>query len=240
AALREAAKVSFEKVPTQQVLAELLDELGEHERTNILGATDPPPAEASPDPSDLVTGQAAARVPSAIHSAETQATPSLPEAAPSTPPAIALVTAAALATDSAMRRTVSKPRGVMAIGAAAGALVVAGLLFAFTRGAAPREAETAGSATHATSSGTLPPPATAPVVSTAAAAWTAVPLPPPPSEKPVTALPLASPSPASTLRPRPAAAPAPAAPVAAPAKPSCNPPYEFDQDGNKRWKRECL
>ena len=37
-----------------------------------------------------------------------------------------------------------------------------------------------------------------------------------------------------------AAAPLTAAPPSAPNKPSCNPPYEFDENGNKRWKRECL
>jgi hypothetical protein len=48
-----------------------------------------------------------------------------------------------------------------------------------------------------------------------------------------------SPSVPVAPRPHPQAAPA-AAPPASAAKPNCNPPYEFDESGNKRWKRECL
>jgi len=35
-------------------------------------------------------------------------------------------------------------------------------------------------------------------------------------------------------------APGAAPPSTATNKPGCNPPYEFDENGNKRWKRECL
>jgi hypothetical protein len=28
--------------------------------------------------------------------------------------------------------------------------------------------------------------------------------------------------------------------IAAPSKPNCTPPYTFDAQGNRKWKRECL
>jgi eukaryotic-like serine/threonine-protein kinase len=40
----------------------------------------------------------------------------------------------------------------------------------------------------------------------------------------------------NTPKTPPGAAPA----AAAPSKPDCNPPYTFDSDGNRKWKRECL
>jgi serine/threonine protein kinase len=42
----------------------------------------------------------------------------------------------------------------------------------------------------------------------------------------------------NTAQPAPAAPPAPASP--GPKHSNCTPPYEFDANGNKRWKRECL
>jgi hypothetical protein len=59
-----------------------------------------------------------------------------------------------------------------------------------------------------------------------------------PAVRTTAATPLASPLPSS-----PSAAPASAAvasATAAPLKPNCDPPYEFDANGNKRWKRDCF
>ncbi len=54
-------------------------------------------------------------------------------------------------------------------------------------------------------------------------------------------LPAASTAATTTWRPPPSTpAPAAAIPSRAPSMPSCNPPYTFDDQGNKKFKRECL
>jgi serine/threonine-protein kinase len=253
-ALREAARESFDRVPTQGVLADLLDDLVEHEHTNILGATDPPPANDAaaegqgPDPSELVTGRGPVARPHPAVDTQMGMAPAPDKArSPAPPPAIALITAAAVATDSALRRTTSRPRGVVAAGAVAGAFGVAAVLLAITRGPSTKEAGLTGSATRPSTdaTGAAPPHDLTPPVSsiTAPAAWTAIPLTPAVPGKPANAPPQVG---TGAPRPRPVGGPPPAAVApaaavpAAPPKPNCNPPYEFDGDGNKRWKRECL
>ncbi len=140
-------------------------------------------------------------------------------------------TAEAVATDSALRRTVSKPRGVMAAGVALGGLGLAAALFLATRGTPSKDASTSGSASQATT-GAAPPSASVStrvvVPATAAAAWTAVPTTPHP-EASVHLAPLPTSVPMAP-RPRPVATPSPAgASPATPGKPNCSPPYEFDE-----------
>ena len=166
--------------------------------------------------------------------------------APETPPAIAMITAAAVATDSSLRRTVSRPRPVLAMGLGAAGVLVAIVLMVVTRATPSKDAGTAGSATRATAAAvpsspmtgtTIAPPSDwTPVAPTAAPQHNDTAAPPtvnaaPPARTAPTAAPQATP------RVRPVAS-APSGP--APAKASCNPPYEFDESGNKRWKRECL
>jgi eukaryotic-like serine/threonine-protein kinase len=267
-ALREASRTAFNVVPTAAVLVELLDEVGEHEKTNVLGATDPPSAEAlvSLSPSDeIVTGSRAvppetaaphtiaglAPAPSAAgrlapgHAVERAAgIPAPRESAPRiVPPVIGVITTEAMATDSAMRRTLAKPRGVMAAVMAAGIVGISLVLLVTMRAGPNKNASTAGSASHPTASAAPSPPAIAPAAAASSApeGWIAVPvvtasapsvrLVPTPSSLPLAARPHSL---GPTASPPAAAAPPP------PGKPSCNPPYEFDESGNKHWKRECL
>jgi serine/threonine protein kinase len=84
-----------------------------------------------------------------------------------------------------------------------------------------------------------PPTASAPSSVTATASVAASQAAPPAApEVRLDDLPASSASAPSGVKPRPPPTPAP---VAAPAaKRGCHPPYEFDANGNKRWKRECL
>jgi serine/threonine-protein kinase len=268
-ALREASRTAFNVVPTAAVLVELLDEVGEHEKTNVLGATDPPPAESllSLNPSDeIVTGSRAVppeggasphtivglapvpsssgRLPPGVAGERAAGVPAPRESAPRiTPPVIGVITTEAMATDSAMRRTLAKPRGVMAAVMAAGIVGISLVLLMAMRAGSNKDTSTAGSASHPTASAAPSPPAIAPVAvaSSAPEGWTAVPVvtASAPSVRLVptpTSLPLAAhPHSVAPTTPSPAAAS-----PASPGKPSCNPPYEFDESGNKHWKRECL
>jgi hypothetical protein len=136
----------------------------------------------------------------------------------------------------------AKPRGVIAI--ALGVLVVGVVVtMAIVRPGGPADdANTARSASQVTTAPSAVPenPAPSPVATLA----------PSPSVAPALASSwLSRPSPEATApgvsavaHPRPLALAATGVPAAAPAvsKASCNPPYEFDAAGNKRWKRECL
>jgi serine/threonine protein kinase len=303
-ALRTAAEQAFNEAPNPARLSEMLDEMVEHEKTNLVVPAAGVPAEpkesseptepkraAQPDTdsSELPTGSgvaaakpapapatlAAGSVPGRPHDAPAadpvQASPrEQPPAAraPASPVArerplaAGMITAEAMATDSAMRRTLSKPRSALAVGGAAAALGVVAILVFAMRSGSSSDATTAGSAAHATAVAAPSVPSTASpsvakVANTVDPSWTAVPTPPPapgvsavsatavsPQSLPTAAPPVVQAAP----RPRPAfqgASPAtltPSGPAAAPApnKPNCNPPYEFDANGNKRWKRECL
>jgi serine/threonine protein kinase len=258
AALREAAAAAFTTVPIASVVAALLEELVEHEKTNILTPTElPAPAPVLKlivDSDEIPTGtRAAARAvvpPDRASSASaTQLGTGMPESR-AVVPVVGVITAAAVATDSSLRRTAPRPRGLMAAGGVLAALAIGGTLLVAMRSSSSKNAPTAGSATHETAAAVpSSPPSSSPGTSASAAsgAWTpvatapAAPIAPPgiaapPAQVRIVALP---PSQPVTPRVRPVA-PAPVSPVAAPAKPSCNPPYEFDEGGNKRWKRECL
>jgi hypothetical protein len=144
---------------------------------------------------------------------------------------------------------VPKSRGVMAAAFALGALGIGGVVFVATRGPESKAVAPAASGIHVTTPVATTSSSAAPAVSLVAApgAWTAVAPPPRPERlEPASNTPSVPVSALAPLRPPPhpatpgAAAPLTAAPPSAPNKPSCNPPYEFDENGNKRWKRECL
>jgi serine/threonine protein kinase len=258
AALREAAAAAFTTVPVASVVAALLDELVEHERTNILAPTElplpTPVLKPIVDSDEIPTGtRGAAKMvvpPDRASSASaTQLGTGMPESR-AVVPVVGVITAAAVATDSSLRRTAPRPRGLMAAGGVLAALAIGGTLLVAMRSSPSKDAPTA-SATRETAAAvpSSPPSSSAPGTSASAAsgAWTPVATPPgapiappgvaaPPAPVRIVSLPPSQPV-APRVRP---VAPAPASPVAAPAKPSCNPPYEFDESGNKRWKRECL
>jgi tRNA A-37 threonylcarbamoyl transferase component Bud32 len=238
-ALRDAAREAFTTVPVASVLAEMLDELVERERT-LLAPTEPPqpgPLKPIVDSDEIPTGTRAAVARAAA--VETL----VGTVAPESPPAVGVITAAAVATDSSLRRTASRPRGIAAAGAALAGIGIGVVLLVVTRASPSKDAPTAGSATRATA---IAAPST-PVSASAAApavtgAWTAVAVVPAPIATQPAAPTRVAPQPPSVPvapRPHPQGAPA-AAPPASAAKPNCNPPYEFDESGNKRWKRECL
>jgi hypothetical protein len=121
------------------------------------------------------------------------------------------------------------------------------LLFVITRGPSTKGADLAGASAQPSTGASVAmslrdsgPSATG---ITSPAAWTALPVVPSAPEKRTTApaqLAPVAPRPRPGPNTAPPAAVGPVAPPAAPGKPNCNPPYEFDADGNKRWKRECL
>ncbi len=126
--------------------------------------------------------------------------------------------------------------GTVVAAAGIGSVVGIGLVFMLLRGTMePTATATAAAAPIPT------PTATATATSIAIA-----PVPDPGAAVPVDQLPMVRMDPAvAAPRPKPAASAAgsvSAAPptAAAPAKPSCTPPYDFDSKGNKRWKRDCF
>ena len=256
-ALREAARAAFETVPVAAVLAGMLDDLGDRDKTRFNAPTELPAAAPAlrpiVDSDEIPTGTRAAVAPIVAVPSPVVTATRAGIGAPAGPAMIGVITAAAVATDSAILRTVSpRSRGIVAAGVGAAGLALVGVLLMVLRASPAKDAPTAGSATHATAlavpstppSASAPPPATG--VSTGSGAWTPV-VTTPVAPTPIATLapvapartPATPPQPA-TPRPRPVASVAPVPPVAAPAKPSCNPPYEFDENGNKRWKRECL
>jgi eukaryotic-like serine/threonine-protein kinase len=230
-ALRDAAQEAFNSVPVASVLAEMLDPLALHDR-RLVEAVVPKPIV---DSDEIPTGTRAAAV-------SAQAETLVGTVAPERPRAVGMITAAAVATDSSLRRTASRPRGIAAAGAGLAMLGVGAVLLVVMRASSSKDAPTAGSATRATAVAVPSPPPTAmPAVSDE---WKPVVTAGPPAAAPSAAPVRVSPLPPSvpvTPRVRPVVAPPSAPPpAAAPTKPSCNPPYEFDESGNKRWKRECL
>jgi serine/threonine protein kinase len=240
-ALREAARDAFQTVPVASVLAEMLDELVEQDRTHVHAPTElpPEPAVLKPivDSDEIPTGTRAAARTAPVETL-------VGTAGPESPPAIGVITAAAVATDSTLRRTASRPRGLAAAGMVLAGIGIVGVLLVVMRASPSKDAPTAGSATRATAVAAPSVRASASIVVPAVTeAWTPVATASAPTAAASATAVRVSPLPPSVPlapRPHPPSAPTAAAPVAAPAKPSCNPPYEFDEGGNKRWKRECL
>ncbi len=257
-ALREAAREAYGVVPTAPVLSELLDELGAHEKRSAFGETVPPPAGVIDHPpsralllevDDPVESVDKTPVRSGVGTLGGTAPPTVESRA--APLAVGLITAGAVATDSLTRRPAPKSRGVMAGAVALGSLAIGVVLLVAARGPQSKGAATPGSAAHSTAT-TTPSSASSPSgvpIGSPPAAWTAVAAPHPESESrapsvPVSALAPPRPPPRPIAPAAAATTPPPVTPAAAvtpaPNKPSCNPPYEFDENGNKRWKRECL
>jgi hypothetical protein len=257
-ALREAAREAYGVVPTAPVLSELLDDLGAHEKRSAFGETVPPPAGVIDHPpsralllevDDPVESVDKTPVRSGVGTLGGTAPPTVESRA--APLAVGLITAGAVATDSLTRRPAPKSRGVMAGAVALGSLAIGVVLLVAARGPQSKGAATPGSAAHSTAT-TTPSSASSPSgvpIGSPPAAWTAVAAPHPESESrapsvPVSALAPPRPPPRPIAPAAAATTPPPVTPAAAvtpaPNKPSCNPPYEFDENGNKRWKRECL
>jgi serine/threonine protein kinase len=217
-ALKVASGELFPAVPTPEIIVKLIDGLEDLEKTSV----------------EHVQPPYALSLTNSSH-------PGLPIRKS---PAIGMgaVTAAAVATDSVVRRTAPKSRGRLVAGAIVVAAVgVGGLLLATMRGT-PADSKLAGTGALASPAAVVPVlPASArlPAAPSETSTWTAVPptasAPPPASTMTSDALKSAPPLPLSTKR---VVLPAPAPPSSA--KPRCDPPYEFDEKGDKRWKRECL
>jgi serine/threonine protein kinase len=245
-ALREASSVALIAVPTAAVIAALLEDLGQHEKTRVVAAVEPPPDSAvvERDSGEMATGQRPAPPPSAGSSGTLVSSHQGPKRLEARGPALAgPITAEAVASDSSILRGMTKPRGIMAI--VLGTLGLGAVLLVVIRTGRAKDATPIAPTTQAVvvvpaapTTSVVAPPTVPPPVATPA--WTAVPTPP--------AEPAVIESSAVTPRPKPVMPVAPAPPVAvtAPtakasaAAPSCNPPYEFDEKGNKRWKRQCL
>ena len=225
-ALKGASRQAFGAVPTPESTGAIVDELAEHEKTRILG-----PTEVS-RVLELVGG---ARAPEGssrkVHNA-------------------GAVTAEAVATDSVGRGTAARPRGVMAGAVVLAALGIVGVLVVAMRGAPATDSKGPGTPSRASAAAAtvaasaLAPASTSPWAPVAPAAPV---VPVVPEETPVSSAaprpaPAAPPVTKHTVTPSPmvAATPAPATSAPTPARPRCDPPYEFDDKGNKRWKRECL
>jgi serine/threonine protein kinase len=220
-ALGVASREAFDAVPTPAAMAAVLADLRANEKTAVQ-----PPTEV-PDVGTLVSsGQD-------------------PGPSPRRVAVAGAITAEAVASDSAPRRSAVRPRGVQAGLIAVAALAIGGLLLIVMRGASSKDSPSVGTAAGASSVSVpsvavAPPPASASATST----WSPVQLPP---ETTIPAVPAEALRPAAPLATKRVGVPAlPVATNVAPAttasaaKPRCDPPYEFDDKGNKRWKRECL
>ncbi len=250
-ALREAARDAFQTVPVASVLSEMVAELDPREKTKVLAATEES-AEAPAKPLVLKPIVDSGEIPTGTRAAAPRQAPTVTQLGTGgleSPAAVSMITAAAVATDSSLRRTVSRPRPILAAGLGGAGVVIAIVLMVVTRTSPSKDAPTAGSATRATAVVTpSSPPSSAPAAASSGD-WTPVaPMKAPGSDTPppvVTAQvaparpPPPPPAPPAPPHVRPVASAA-SAPPSTPAKGNCNPPYEFDESGNKRWKRECL
>jgi len=222
-ALEAACTAAFGMVPDPDAVAEMVEEIGE-------GST-MPRVKAAPAP------------PVKVELARSIAAPQTPSfAGPTT--AVPVETNPSLRAGLPTRPARRKILAVMASSAAAGTAIVVAAFVAFRAGPASPQATSASGTTQATVAepgASSSRPAARP------------PEPPPehvdrPANVPVELLPQAAPIATPGLRLRPAAVPQPAPatppagppPSASPSRRSCDPPYEFDEKGNKIWKRDCL
>ncbi len=218
-ALKGASRQAFGAIPTAASVAAILDELDEHGKTRVLGPSDVSRVLA------LVSGSRSGTV------------------APRRSANAGAVTAEAVASDSVVQQAMPKSRGGTAGAIAVALLGIGGLIFFAVRGGSPTSSKTLPTASSA--SAVAVPPVVASVSAPASTStWTPV-APTAPAE---TAEPIAPPRPVPvatqavkrTATPPAVVAPTPPVTPAPAAKPRCDPPYEFDDKGNKRWKRECL
>jgi serine/threonine protein kinase len=251
-ALEEVATAAFGSVPNAAGLADIIEELGE-EATVVQQFDVPPP---HPGLQRHAVGLSIDEVtaPVARYESKPEVTLRLASTpAPSAgrmigPPATELATAQPVSRDSPrapsrLGRWLRPGVVLAALGsiAAAAALIVVVLVLA-------RHTSGPTSTTTAASSGTMSAPSAtveAPPTATASAA-PLVPLvateQPAASvqEVPIDELPTAAPSPQQPAASRPTHTPATASSSAGTSKPNCNPPFTFDAQGNRKWKRECV
>ena len=235
-ALRNASVQALGAAPTPATLSEMLDDLVAEEATAERpmarmprdGTTSPvPPAKATGARSAAAVS-VAARAPGSAGRASA--------------PGVGFITDEAVSTEPKIVLRLRKP-GRVAAAALAGVLVLLGGVVALMRPAASAPDVTAirsaaqPSSVQAPSSSATIDPVTLPVPAESAAAA-------PVHTDPPIAAPHAVPplvAPASKSRAAAPVAPSPAtAPPVASSHSGCNPPYEFDAKGDKRWKRECL
>jgi serine/threonine protein kinase len=240
-ALRNASRSVFGSVPTAETLVEILEELGEEatviQSSPLLRAAE---LRISAPASEEVTARRARDESQPSQPAITQPLPSTPAPAMRFrgAPVAELATVNPVSTDAPKRaRAIGGVRLPPAlIGAALGALALMivgiGLVIFFVARSSSRTDVSSAGATASSSPSVAPSPPVPDATDTAPAAPTAslqvVQVDQLPS---VPGSPSAKPTAATTT----AAAPAPASP-----KPNCTPPYTFDAQGNRKWKRECL
>ncbi len=246
-ALKAASLEALGAVPTQTTLSELLDELRADETTAERPAAPLPVLENS-------TTAPRVAVPAKHAGAGTMVGPQVEIGVPSrrsssnlprgSAPGVGFITDEAVSTELKILRRLKKPRGIMAIALGVVAVAVGGAI-ALVRQTGPADnVNTVRSATQV--AGEVAPSALAPSPGPSLAS---------PAAETVTLSPGAAESATSPTKPAPnAASPVPRSRPAAmssttqptsgspvtPARGGCNPPYEFDAKGNKRWKRECL
>jgi serine/threonine-protein kinase len=235
-ALRAAATEAFGAAPTAATMSEMVDELRPDEAT----AERMVPVDARDGPTSPGAAPVDARVGRRASAVSPVRPP--PSAGRGSAPAIGFITDEAVSTEPKIIVRVRRP-GRIAAAAGVAALVVLGGVAAIVRPGGPApQATTVRSA--ARTPVPLAPSSTVPA-EPSSSPFTPVPADSNPlpsiraSDLP-TAPPRVPPPVAANARPHPAAPATAAAAPTASSKPSCNPPYEFDAKGDKRWKRECL
>jgi|HubBroStandDraft_4_1064222.scaffolds.fasta_scaffold20188_4 serine/threonine protein kinase len=232
-ALRNACSQVLGAVPTAATLSEMLDDLGADEATAERPmARLPRDGTTSPVPPPVkVTGASAlGRAPVS--------------AGRGSAPGVGFITDEAVSTEPKIVLRLRRP-GRMAVAALAAALVVLGAVVALVRPTGP------GPDPATVRSAAQPSPVQAPSPSaaepTVAPAVTEAPSPPavrladlPPAAPRIPPAAVTANSKPRSVTPVACAAPASPPAPAGSSHAGCNPPYEFDAKGDKRWKRECL
>jgi serine/threonine-protein kinase len=224
-ALRAAATEAFGAAPTAASLSQMVDDLKPDEATAERMV--PLPAREGTTSPGAASAVSPVRPPAS--------------AGRGSAPAIGFITDEAVSTEPKIVVRLRRPGRIAAAGAVA-ALVVLGGVAAIVRPAGPApQATTIRSAAQAPApmapSAALPPEPSSMVIAPVADTVS----PPSIRASDLPTAPQRLPAPVTgSARPRPVTAPtAPAAPATS-SRASCNPPYEFDAKGDKRWKRECL
>jgi serine/threonine-protein kinase len=251
-ALRGAAKSEFGTAPTAETLAEIIEELGE-EATVVVQS----PLAAEHRPAQLGVfgpGSEAVTTPTARSDSKpviTQRLPATPipgAASPRRAPGPELATAKPVSSDTPRRpaplASLRSPLGIglIAFGAAAVLGTLIGITIVFVRPSRSASPTPSGQAAISLTSQPSAPPPSGPAPNEGPAA----PVAPTASvqEVPIDELPTAAattaPAPPTRQAPTVPTATAPTNPVPVPARPNCNPPYTFDSQGNRKWKRECV
>ncbi|MGH7270352.1 MAG: serine/threonine-protein kinase, partial [Polyangiaceae bacterium] len=227
-ALKIASVEAFGSVPTAARMSEILDEVGADEATAERAAA-----------AVVVVVDENTTAPAPASEGAAMTPPHAPAPAPShrgpfarpSAPGVGFITEEAVSTESILLRRRVRSREAVAAALAVVALGIGGTVLLTRAGSAPEGVS-----------------AVRPIAQTTAdsAAVSVAPLTPAPA--PVALAPAASEvtrAPTVKVHAKAAAAAerAPLTPVSAPAarpKTDCNPPYEFDAMGTKRWKRQCL